>query len=355
MGRFAAAIVSLVLAMPALVDAAKVDWLYDVDVPVADQSVAERSQALRVALATVLQRVTGLTEIPQTDAVKAALADPQSYFVEYRYREDRSVDPDGIENRQLVLAVRFSEAAVLRLIGDARLPLWSSNRPTTVAWIGVTDGSSRNVLGSDDPSELLAAMRARAVARGLPLVVPVMDLDEQVEISPAVVWGSMIDVLEPASERYGADELLVGHVSHDASGSWTADWQVWRDGSEQRFSLYSSGAEEAGNAIVDRLADELVARYVVHSGEDQLLQVRVDGVTDIEDYGALLGYLQGLEFIDAVRIDEVTRNMVLLSLATHTQWDRLRDLLALDGKLAPAGRPDTAGGLTLNWQGTPPR
>jgi uncharacterized protein len=351
MCRFAVAVVSFALAMPAVVYGAKVDWLYNVDVPVADQSAAERGSAFRNALTTVLQRVTGLTEIPQTDTVKAALHDPQLYFVEYRYREDRVVGPDAVENRQLVLAVRFSEAAVLRLIGDARLPLWSSNRPTTVAWIGLAEGGTRSVLGADDTNELLAAMRARAVARGLPLVVPLMDLDEQLEVAPSVVWGGMVDVLEPASERYAADELLIGRVNHDPSGRWAAEWQLWQNGNERHFSISSNTAEEAGDAIVDRLADELVARYVVHSGDDQLLQVRVDGVADIEDYGALLGYLQGLEFIDTVRIDEVTRNMVLLSLATHTQSDRLRDLFALDGKLAP-GTSQAPGVLSMTWQGT---
>jgi hypothetical protein len=353
MGRFAVLVVSLALALPTFVHAAKVEWLYDVDVPVVDQSGAERSNAFRAALAVVLQRVTGLTEIPQTDAVKASLDDPQRYLVEYRYREDATVDADGVANRQLFLAVHFSEAAILKLIGDARLPLWSSNRPTTVAWIAVADGGSRSVLGADDPGELLLAIRERAKARGLPLVVPAMDADERSQISPTVVWDGMVDVLEPVSERYAADELLIGHLDHNPSGNWAAEWELWQNATEQRFSIDSASAEEAGTAIVDRIADNLVARYVVHSGDDRQLEIRVDGVASVRDYGALLGYLEGLEFIDSVRVDEVTHNVVSLSLETHTQWDRLRDLFALDGKLKPAGMADTVGVLSMTWQGTP--
>ena len=353
MSRFAVVVVSLALALPTLVHAAKVDWLYDVDVPVVDQSGAERSNAFRTALAVVLQRITGLTEIPQTDTVKAALDDPQRYLVEYRYREDSMVDSDGVENRQLILAVHFSEAAMLKLIGDARLPLWSSNRPTTVAWIAVADGGTRSVLGADDPSGLLLAIRERAKARGLPLVVPAMDADERGQISPTVVWDGMVDVLEPASERYAADELLIGHLNHDPSGSWAAEWELRQNGTEQRFSIYSASAEEAGAAIVDRIADDLVARYVVHSGDDRQLEIRVDGIANVQDYGALLGYLDSLEFIDSVRVDEVTHDAVSLSLETHTQWDRLRDLFALDGRLKPSEGANAVGVLSMTWQGAP--
>jgi uncharacterized protein len=356
MGRFAVLICWLFwlsIALPGSARAAKVDWLYDVDVAVANQSTQERAIASREALLVVLKRVTGLVDVPMNDAVTNALAAPQLYYVEYRYHEETGPLVSGQQPaaKSLMLSVRFAETAVLRLVTEAGLPLWSSNRPTTVAWIVVAEDGDRSLLGASDPNPLLLALRARAEQRGLPLVVPLLDLDEQLEVTAAVVWGGMFDVIERASQRYAADSILLGRITHATTGSWTADWQIWQQGSDRRFTIDSASAEQAGVALVDRLTDELVTRYAVAAGSRQLLRIRVDGIADLADYGALLAYLGSLEFIDSVGVDQVSRNEVLVSLATRTPWDRLRDLLALDGRLEPTQQLDTSGTLSLTWHG----
>src|SRR5262249_895700 len=161
---------------------------------------------------------------------------------------------------------------------------------------------------------LLLALRTHAQERGLPLVVPLMDLDEQLKVTPAVVWSGTFDVLEQASQRYSADAMLIGRVSHDPAGTWTAAWEIRRRGGDHRFNMEWETPDDAGTAIVNRLTEELVARYAVASGDQQQLEIRVDGIANVADYGALLSYLAGLEFIDAVRIEEVSPNVVQLSL-----------------------------------------
>jgi hypothetical protein len=149
--------------------------------------------------------------------------------------------------------------------------------------------------------------------------------------------------------------MLVGKISHDPAGTWTATWEIWRHGSEQRFNIESATPDQAGAAVVNRLTEELVARYAVASGDQQQLQIRVDGIANVADYGALLSYLAGLEFIDAVRIEEVSPNVVQLSLGTKTQWDRLRDLLALDGRLEPQDTNTPGSPPSMTWRGDRPR
>jgi uncharacterized protein len=349
MGRFGVLICWLFwlsIALPGSARAAKVDWLYNVDVAVANQSAQELGVASREALLVVLRRVTGLVDVPLNEAVTSALKSPQRYYVEYRYREETGplVPGQSAMTKRLLLSVRS-------LITEAGLPLWSSNRPTTVTWIVVAENAERTLLGSSDPNPLLDAMRGRAQERGLPIVVPLMDLDEQLEVTPAVVWGGMFDVLERASGRYTADDILVGRITHAPTGAWSADWQIGQQDSGRRFTIDSATAEQAGAAIVDRLVDDLVARYAVYGGSAQQLQIRVDGISDVGDYGALLAYLGSLEFIDSVGVQEVNRSGVLVSLATRTPWDRLRDLLALDGRLEPNQSLDTGGPLSMTWRG----
>ena len=88
--------------------AAAVDWLYDVEVPVTDQSAEVRSAAFRQALLVALKRITGLNDVPTNPVVTSALEAPQRYYVEYRYREgDNPVHRrDARQGADVVGAVR---------------------------------------------------------------------------------------------------------------------------------------------------------------------------------------------------------------------------------------------------------
>ncbi len=362
MGRFAVAFcwvfTLLLMSMAARADAGS--WLYDVDVPVADQSAGARGNAFEQALLVVLERVSGLDDVPKNGTVAAALASPQRYYVEYRYREVDNPASGALPAKVLTLAVRFAPNAIQKLIADADLPLWSSNRPTTLAWVAVDDGAARTVLGANGPSALATsiqvAIQARARERGLPLVLPKLDGDEQLEVTPDVMARGMSPALEEASQRYTPDQILVGRLSHTSNDSWVGDWQLAEHADEQHFHFVSSSVEAAAASIVDTLVDRLVARYAVTGETQQRLRLRIEGITDVSQYGALMQYLDGLEYIDAVQIEEVRLDAVMLSLTTHTSWDRLRDLLALDGRLAPAeGFEAPTERRVLHWQGDSPR
>jgi len=355
MGRFARVfrwLFFLLVVLPKGLSAAPIDWLYDVDVPVADQSADVRAAAFKQALRTVLMRVSGLADVPSSPAVTAALDAPQRYYLQYRYRTENNPVPQGAPTKTLKLSVRFAESPIQKLITEAALPQWSSNRPTTLAWIAVADGATRTVLGASDSSPLLISLRARARERGLPLVLPMMDLDEQTDVPQSALWSGNAAVIDRASQRYPADQILVGRVTHGANDAWSADWQLTDHANQQRFAIESATPEAAGAAIVDRIVEQLVVRYVVSSGSQERMRVRVDGIASVADYGALLKYLGGLDFVSGVRVEEVQSNAVSLSLATRTPWDRLRDLLALDGRLEPAEQLEVgADRRVLTWRG----
>ncbi len=358
MGRFAAVFcwvfALLMLSASMSVRASTVDWLYDVDVPVTDQSAEVRSAAFRQALLVALKRITGLNDVPTTPAVTSALEAPQRFYVEYRYREVDNPVVGALPAKVPILSVRFAENAIQKLVAEAGLPLWSSNRPTTLVWIAVNDGANRSVLGANDKSPLLNSVRAHARERGLPLLFPAMDLDDQSAVTDSVVAsGASSPAIERASERYRPDQILVGRAVHGANDAWAVDWQLMQRGTETKFRFESPSADAAGAAVVDRLVADLVARYVVAGGGSQEhLQIRVDGINDVAQYGGLLKYLGRLEYIDSVQIEEVSLNAVMLSLHTRTPWDRLRDLLALDGRLVPSETIDVgAERRVFVWRG----
>ena len=98
---------SLKLGLPA--GAEVVDWLYQVEVPVASQSAADRQHAARRALQEMLTRVTGLRDVPMTETVLEALRRPDRFYTGYRFETS--------DDDEMLLEVRFEPEAIQALAG----------------------------------------------------------------------------------------------------------------------------------------------------------------------------------------------------------------------------------------------
>ena len=179
-----------------------VPWLYDVDVPVDGRTAAARTAVSSAALAEVLSRVSGLAHVPRNARVREALAGPEAYYNRFVFLNDSE------------LRIHFVPAAILRLVDEARLPVWSSNRPQAIAWLVVERGGVREIVDGDHP--LAETLTERARQRGLVVKLPIMDLEDRMHVQPSVIRGRLFSALERASRRYEADVILVGQVQEQA-------------------------------------------------------------------------------------------------------------------------------------------
>jgi hypothetical protein len=340
----AATVLLLATLAAAPAPGAVVEGLYDVGVPVADQGQAQRRDAIRAALLEMLSRATGLVDVPRNEAVQEALAAPGSYYVQYRYERE-----DAEEGPALTLVVSFAPGAITRLVNAAGLPLWSANRPTVVTWLVTDEGE---LLGAASDHPVLEGLSAQARRRGLRLLVPLMDLEDQLAVPPAAVRGGLAQVLEQASIRYAADTLLIARIEGaDGEGPWRAEWEFWLRDAELESVVTDVDPLAVGRAGADLVADELAARYAVFGGELGVLKLEVGAVDSLADYGGLLEYLDSLEYIDSVQVREVTMGTIALDLVTSTQWARFVELLALDGLLTPVPQAIGAERRLLAWRG----
>ena len=325
--------------------AAEVSWLYDVQVPVEDQSALARLDAAGRALAQLLTRLTGLSSVPRTEEVQRAIAAPDLYYNQFRF--EPADDGEG-----LVLRLQFVPQAVLKLVRDAGLPIWRSNRPSVLAWLVVDDGAgSREVLGAGSDHPLVAALRDRARERGLPLKLPLMDLADQLAVEPAAVWGRLSQVLLPASQRYGSDIVLVGRLQQRPPEGWVVSWEFWVDGDVRSMDQEASEPGPLGRAGADLVADELAGRYAVLDRGVRRVDLAVSAVRGVDDYAALLRYLGGLEFVEQVMVSSVSGDRLGVSLITAAETEQLLELFRLDRRLFPDSLNSLPGStLELVWQ-----
>src|SRR5690606_29456071 len=110
--------------------------------------------------------------------------------------------------------------------------VWGPERPLTLLWIAIDNGDGERVLLSSDgvgiggladtvdligvspemtalADDIRAQIQAIADERGLPIAFPLLDLADLTSVMPADIWGGFDEPVTQASERYGADAILI--------------------------------------------------------------------------------------------------------------------------------------------------
>ena len=343
------------------------DRLYRVDLQVADQSEDTRRVAAKEALLIVVSRLTGLASIPRSDIVNSALNSPDRYYSKFDYVRGQSRD-----RSPQVLSIRFTFQAksVLALVRQAGLPIWWTKRPQTVVWVVVDEPGQRRILGADDSSSLVQGLLTQAVLRGLPVALPLMDLDDSILVSVSDVWGKFTDALNVASERYGAAQYLIGRFSvQEILGKrlYSGEWQLMQVQPGENSSnvpnsntpsafvavgvrgLQAQNIEGVARSGVDMAATSLAEEYAIFGRNPQNHEISVSGLDSLQSYSKLVAYLQEFEFVERVDVLALQGNVISLKIFSSATLDRLLSLLAMEGRLTNLTAAEAQ--PLLAWQG----
>lgn len=239
-------------ALPSL--AAPLGDLYRVREPVASQQPAERTEALQSAFDTLLLRLTGDPEAGRQSALGALRSDPQQLVGRYVY-EDQTI------------VVDFDPATTQRSLRAAGVSLWGADRPSVLGWWLNQSDEGAQLLGDDQQGS--AALRAAAQHRGLPLRLPLADLQEQLAITADALKAERAPALQDAAERYDADALLAV-VAQPTEAGWQADWQFWLGDAATRGQAKGDSQAAVADAVMLAVSRFLAPRYLVGGGAESI-------------------------------------------------------------------------------------
>ncbi len=336
-----------VLFLTHSVGALPVEDLYSADVLVIDESASQLNIGARAGLLQVLVRISGTPSVASSSLIRGAQRNPSAYYSQYSYGStDKTLLIDGELLPARVLRVDFEPSAIARLLRRAAFPVWGSNRPSVLLWIAASDGEGRRILGESDSSEFAEKFRKQARLRGVTLLFPLLDLDDASSLSTAEVWGSFLDRVDDASQRYSPDCVLTGRLQVDSRGRWTANWSYRLDGQWQVLDSASYSVEEIVQVVVDRLASDLAARYALDSSRGTVM-LRVDTVDSLADYAEVSRYLASLTPVLDSFVVQVARDEVQFRLSIEGQRTQLIEIIELDEKLSLVSTTPNA--LHYHW------
>lgn len=323
----------LLWLLPVSVPGAAGQDLYTTEVAVTDQSAAVREAALQQALGDVLVRVSGRNAVLDSAPARAMLKNPSRLVQQYRY-----FTSSAAATPQLTLWVRFDGEAIRSSLQQQGLAYWGAERPDTLAWLAVEDGGTRYVVSATDDSAVRRQLEAAASGRGVPLLFPLMDLEDQSRARFSDIWGGFFDNVLAASARYNTSAVLIGRLNRSPSGGWAARWYLQVAGTPTAWTDSRSQLDDLAREGIADAADLLAARYAVApaGGSSDRLSITVTGIDSLADYARAGNYLASLTSVAAIQVEQVDASGVRYALQLHGGLQDLTRTISIGTVLEPA-------------------
>jgi hypothetical protein len=307
-----------------------------------DAAAADRrGAATEAAMRRLLERVTGNRGAGLEPDLQDLVTNAASYVSSYATLDGGLVQVGFLPNR------------IDSALAERGRAVWGPERPLTLVWIAIDSGhGERTLLGADGSSAELsqplspemtlladgirAAIEDVASERGLPIAWPLLDLQDLGAVTFVDVWGGFDQRIEEASQRYGADAILVGRVLVNELGN-SVQWTLLR------------GANRAVTATMDAAeglqwtADQYAQEFSVVGGVRNL-RVVVEDVESLADYGRVMSYLGGLSSLQSIDVDSLDGDVLTLHVAARGDADVIERMFSLGRVLEPA---DAAGGVAI--------
>lgn len=291
--------------------------VYHAEVVLTNQKHA-RSIAWGQGLEQVLVKASGNANIANNAVVKKALRDGSDYLAKFKY---------GTLNGEQSLDMQYNPKQINLLLSQANASVWPKERENVLVWLVQDDDVERQIGWEQSGLESVAALQTSADQSGLPITLPLGDMDDLTKISAPDLWGSFPEPLEAASTRYPVDSVLVLKVGQHAEGS-EVNWQLYDvapDSITASAKPPVTGVETGDVAQAIDQAIDRVSAYYAKKNKPSATQVADDavwanfsGIQSAKSFFMLEKALMALESVATVQVhsaqgDSVTFQVQLLS------------------------------------------
>ncbi len=173
---------------------------------VSDQSLKTQQAAGRDALAQVFIKLSGSQDVLKDSAISKAVDNFEQFLVSSSFLQKQD---------DLLFEATFNQEKIESLLLASGLNVWTNLRPSAILWVASENSTqaqsqSQNgtLLTQMQSSQMAKLIDQTAYARGVDIVVPVGDLEDNMQVSFFDVWNQYITKLQTASVRYATNYLI---------------------------------------------------------------------------------------------------------------------------------------------------
>lgn len=306
--------------------------LYQAQVPLQQDSAAQREVAQRQAFAEVLTKLTGIGGLVYQTQYADLLELAPRYVQRYQVKQAPSAGDNA------ALLVHFDPQAMQQFVRTQGLPVWSETRPSSLLLVAIEQGVNRSLLSNENDPALRGVVMGAAQQRAIPVILPLFDIEDQRSLNISDLWGGFFDRMAPIRDRYGASNLLIGRAVHEGLG-WRIRWSLMvASGAIEHWDTTANNFHHAVEQGVDGLADRLAQRYAVVQGgvgSTGQLYVAVEQIRSLQDYARVTKYLQQLSPVSQLQVKQISPDEVVFQLGIMGEAAGLRRAIETEPLLLP--------------------
>lgn len=318
--------------------------LYATEVRVANESSEERSKGLVSALAIVIKKVSGDPKVVEQNKIAAALSKASSFVQQFRYRVELGDTIPGndkpVETRYLW--AKFDKTSIDNLLQQANINVWAQNRPKILLWLAIEQQGQRRLFDLNETPENLTTILNTAKSRGIPLQLPLLDLQDQAKLQTADLWAGFEGAIRSASERYPHDAILVGRLRQLDEQLWSTNWSLFGQNEKHDFAINNIALAQALSRGLNDAQDRLAAKHapqntapvanapINHHGA---LLVRFSGIDSLRAYSRLMSIVKRQNEVNRFKLYQISGDSVLFEVLATTNPANLASNLAATGQL----------------------
>lgn len=342
MKPFFLGVVVFFLLVPAAI-AVRVNSIYSAEMPVATQTIQEKNRVLPLELGQVLIKVSGNSHILDNPKIKMALPQAESLLQDFSYVASSQ------KEASYLLKIHFDPEGVNHLLRDAGVPLWGAERPLILGWVEyeIPDHVAE-IIGADSSNPLRLSLKQEAERRGLPFILPMMDITDLNQITVNDIVTMHFDPLLNAAKRYASDAILVIRLFSLTTGfSSQATLVVGND--KWGWHIIGKNSQDVIAALMDNVADTLAKRFsvVMTDTVQHKIILKINSVKQQDDLKQMMQYLQHLTMVTDVQLVQITGDTVLLNVNLRTNSQSFKQMLEADHHMTPISSTDAI--LTYQW------
>lgn len=328
--------------------------LYNGTLVVNDQSTTSRNKAIKTLFEQTLIKVSGKKDIANYPEIKISIKNALSYTSEFSFDNIKGIT---------FLNVEFSESLIDQLLRSNGITLWDIRRPTAMLWLVYeNEKGERQLLTSQVNDKLFETAKKIAADRGIPLYLPLWDLDDQLELSISDLWGQFGDKVASANARYVSDYMILAKVSSQGFNQQVS-WNIYKMSSNvDAFGQASSDIKTAGNEetesieqaihqIINQSTDYFVSQYSVDTSKDVgELFITLNNIDSLTTYVDVVNYLKSIKAVDKITL--VSNKMQEYQFKVKLIGDKqsLIDAISLGNKMSKIINYDPTL-ILFQWQG----
>ncbi len=348
-------LVLILAGLCSLTQAATLRGLYTAEQLVPEQLTQPANEQLQQGLERVLIKVSGRSQVVNKPAVVEALRTPATLLSQFSYQSTQTpvAAGDGREVLGQLLLLEFDPVLIDQLLQRSAMQAIGHARPMLMVWLVAQRGNAARDFVAPE-SKLYTELAQLAKARGLPLDVPLLDLNDQSALDVSDLWGFFKEPIMQASDRYKPEAILVGRLVQGDSGGWQTEWLLLKDGQARSFTP-SGALSHQFKQVINDSADFVLSSLgssrfnYVETG----LQLEIANVDGIDDYLQLVDYLNQLPPVETIRVSIIDADRVLFRVELQGGAQALEQAVRLNPRMSPMSRMggnDSEPVISYRWQ-----